>query len=1195
MRTSAAVVGAVWLLCVGVAPLAGGLSTFEYFGQEQGLSHSVIRALAQDRDLALWIGTREGLFRYDGHAFSRFDTAHGLPHSHIYDIHIDPKGRLVVATANGFALRDGAGFRRLDLPAPAEGAREVMDSAPGGNLYWATSDGLAAEDTDGRVRWLVRGTPVRSVRVDGESGVWFGCGQEICRWNAEQLTRFGAAQGAGSGPFESFVRDKAGRLWARAGERLFTWNGGGFTVYGDRQFRGVGIVSTGPEGRLLVTTEDGLWLQQETGRWTRLAEEHGLPAGRVRTVLHDHEGSLWIGFADAGIARLRGQGRWDSWTRGHGLPSSEITAITSGPDGVLWAGTRMGVARKLPGSERWEPFGPSVGPAAEVRSLVLTANSLWVITPRAGLYRLDPQTLAYQEVRPESGLTSRMLLHAGLYPDGRLWVTSRDGVFVQAKAGPQARFVPTFAGEVGREAIYALAADKNGVHWLAGPRGLWRVDVGGSGTRRIGRADGLLAEDLVFATLGPDDALWVGYAGVMGVTRLRWDEARAQVQATHFDRHGPLRSNDICGLLVDRRGWLWVATDNGIDVYNGQRWRHIGSRDGLIWHDVVRNALVEDAQGNIWVGTNRGLSRYRPAADFFDTQPPQPAISSVQFGDRAEPGLGPFVIDYQRRSLEVAFTARTYARAHDVRFRYRLPGLTDNWIETGERSAMFPNLDPGRYRFEVQAGTDGVYRDQPAVFEFEIQTPWWRSAWFAGLLISLVLALAVLLVHQRATMVRHRHQELEEAVRQRTAELEEAKNRTEAEKRAVEHHKQEIEKLLAQARESSRLKGEFLANVSHEIRTPMNGILGMTTLALDTPLTGDQRDYLEAVRSSGESLLALLNDILDFSKMEAERMELEREPFAIRACLGGALQTVRAQAQAKGLELILLSAANLPEYVRGDALRLRQVLLNLLSNAVKFTEHGRVELRAELDEATAPGMVMLRFAVTDTGDGIPADKLDVIFQAFRQVDGSTTRKHGGTGLGLAICSRLVSLMGGRIWAQSHPGRGSVFCFTARFGLAASPGEREELEESRQLNSLAHAVQHGGTRRLRVLVAEDNTINQRLLVRILEKLGHDSEIASAGDQALALTAQRHFDLVLMDVQMPGLDGVEATRQIRERERTTGGHLPVLMLTASAMAGDRERCLAAGADGYLPKPLDVARLVEAIEEIAAKQPENRTSAG
>ncbi len=1181
MRSSAAVALAAWLLCAGVAPLSGGVSTFEYFGQEQGLSHSVIRALAQDRELALWIGTREGLFRYDGHAFSRFDATHGLPHSHIYDVHTDASGRVSVAAAGGFAVREGERFRKLDLPAPVVGAREVIDSGPGGETYWATGDGLAIEEAGGRWRWLARGTAVRSVRVDRESGVWFGCGAEICRWAGERLTRFGPPRGVGPGNYDSFVRDGDGRLWVRSGDRLFYWTGSGFARYRERRFPGAGIVSAGPDGRLLVPSDEGLWLRQANG-WTLLTEEHGLPAGRIRTVLHDHEGSLWIGFSDAGIARLRGQGRWHSWTRSHGLPSSEITAVTAGPDGSLWAGTRVGLARKLPGAERWERVGPASGPAAEVRSLVLSGSSLWVLTPAAGLFRVDTRTLSFIPVPPESGLTSRMLLHAGRYPDGRIWVASREGVFVQAEAGQEARFLPRFESEVAKEAVYALVAGKRGTHWLAGPRGLWRV--GPEGTRRLGRADGLLADSLVFAAQGPDGDLWVGYAGLLGVTRLRWDGAG--VRASHYDRSGPLRSNDICGLLVDRRGWLWVATDNGLDVYNGRRWRHIGSLDGLIWHDVVRNALAEDGDGNIWIGTNRGLSRYAPAADFFNTEPPQPAVSTVRFGERAEVGTGPFHIGYERRSLEVGFTARTYARAHDVQFRYRLSGLTDNWIETRERDAMFPSLDPGRYRFEVQAGTGGVFRDVPAVFEFEILTPWWRSVWFAGLLLGAVAALAALLVRQRSARVRQRHQELEQAVRQRTAELEEARSRTEAEKRAVEQHKQEIEKLLAQARESIRLKSEFLANVSHEIRTPMNGILGMTALALDTPLTGDQRDYLQVVRSSGEALLALLNDILDFSKMEAERMELEREPFEIRRCLRAAMQTVEAQARTKRLDLILSPAANLPEYVTGDALRLRQVLLNLLSNAVKFTEKGRVELRAEPDEGAAPGTVMLRFSVTDTGDGIPADKLEVIFQAFRQVDGSTTRKYGGTGLGLAICSRLVNLMGGRIWAQSHPGRGSEFSFTARFGLAQPPVGREAIEESGQLSVLAHAVRHGGARRLRVLVAEDNSINQRLMVRILEKLGHDSEIAEGGDQALAMIAQRHFDLVLMDVQMPGLDGVEATRRLRERERDKGGHLPVLMLTASAMAGDRERCLAAGADGYLSKPLDVRRLTEAIEEIAAR---------
>jgi len=386
-----------------------------------------------------------------------------------------------------------------------------------------------------------------------------------------------------------------------------------------------------------------------------------------------------------------------------------------------------------------------------------------------------------------------------------------------------------------------------------------------------------------------------------------------------------------------------------------------------------------------------------------------------------------------------------------------------------------------------------------------------------------------------------------------------------------------LTKAKHEAESAAKSKSNFLASMSHEIRTPLNAVIGLTGLLQRTDLTLEQKDYVDTIRNSGNYLLSVINNILDFSKIDSGNMKLEQQPFDLKACIEESIDLVSMSASEKGLKLSLEMDPSTPQTIVGDPSRLRQILANLLSNAVKFTDNGEV-IVSSAGQRRELGDYEIQFAIKDTGIGIPQEKMSQLFHSFSQIDNSTSRKYGGTGLGLAISKRLVELMDGRIWAESEAGKGSIFHFTI-----VAPAAKKQIVSMKSDKQPLSVPSSQDQYPLKILLAEDNLINQKVALQMLKKIGFEADLAANGQEAISALERQPYDIILMDIQMPEMDGIEAAKKIRERWPNGP---KIIAITAFALEGDREKCIEAGMDDYISKPIQIQELQNKIAAFMPK---------
>jgi signal transduction histidine kinase/ligand-binding sensor domain-containing protein len=1002
-------VGAVYALDPG-----RGLTQYRQtvWNRLNGLPQSGAMSMTQSRDGYLWFGTQEGLARFDGVRFVLYDRTSAPQLSEAWI-------NLLTTTSDGavWGATPRTVFRlERDVIQVLPGREKICPGEP--TALWAeanhsllvgTQPGGVCRYTAGR--WEAVGPPenrgaVRAMQRTKDGALWLGTAEGVWRHD-RGWTRYGAKDGLPSESVGSLLERRDGTILTGTAAGIAVWEQGRFRSWGPAEAAFRTVVSRMVEDRngnlWLANWEGGLTRMTATGDVAHVDEGAGSGSAIVGGLMEDREGNLWVAVQGEGVVMFEDT-PIVSFGAPEGLGDTLVWSVMEDRTGAVWMTTRKGLQKLEKGRSAPVPVElrrQRTGALLEGRD-----GEIWVGIA-TGVARIRQGRVEQWRLpdRP-AGKVATALAES---EDGGLWVGTADHGIFQFRDG---RF--TAEPGLGETRVNSIFRASDGTVWVMGGRQGLRFRKGGNWRRFAGKPR--LTETALYGmTEGRDGSLWLATAEG-GVKRIRGERVDTLGTA-----QGMCTASAI-SIVDDGMGSFWISSNLGISqvsvaeleaVTDGRATRvHCrlrGHAEGMRTPECnggMSPAAWKGRDGRIWFPT-KGVVAVAPERWRREAALPAPLLESAE---TAAGGLPEGTLPAGVRDVEFRYTAALFADSPSLRLRYRLAGYDAGWQEGKLRVARYTNLPPRDYVFEVQAGSrDGAWGTPAALARFRIPKLFRETVWFVGLLCVGVFAAAALGVALYTRRIRARQEELERLVAERTAE----------------------------ARNASRAKSEFLANMSHEIRTPMSATVGTTELLMAMDLPAEAREHLETIQSSGEALLALINDILDYSKIEAGKLELERRRFSLVSCVEESLAVTAVAAHGKGLVLEDWLDGTAPEWIVGDSTRLRQILLNLLSNAVKFTATGSVRLRVAATPMAGEEME-IHFAVHDTGIGIPAEGMSKLFQEFTQTDSSTTRRFGGTGLGLAISRKLAEAYGGRIWAESTPGEGSVFHFTIRAKAEVGP-------------------------------------------------------------------------------------------------------------------------------------------------------------
>ena len=1193
MRASKPAIAALFALLIYHWPLQAldpGKRITQYrqlsWTNQSGLVQSSAQALAQTRDGYIWVGTQEGLARFDGVQFTDFNSRNtpGIRSNFVTAEWAARDGSLWVGTTGGLIHYSDGKFRSF-----------------------TTADGLPSNQ-------------IQAVFESRDGSIWIGTPDGISRYSRSRFRNFAPGSEFPGKGANSFAEDSSGTLWIGSGNELMRFEGGRFLGFQlpnpPASLQPIRSIAINAMGEVFVAMGANGVFRFHDGRFERL-HPNPFPGKIATAVTFDRDSNLWAFYYGGGVVRIH-NGVQSVYSAGDGLPDNNVLSALEDREGNLWIGSEESGVTELQDLPiiNW---GPPEGLSTPVVWTVLEdrKGDFWIGTEGRGLFRLHAGQV--EPVPLDAGLRKTTFLGLCEDRDGSIWAGTENGILLNLADGRvRKRLLLPFAAQ-----IRTLAIDGDGSVWIGTfEEGLLHYAHGSF--QRFSRDQGLFGNTVEAALIGSDGRLWAGGLGglshlVNGRFENLYADSRlhgAEVWALYEDNrkdlwvgtaegglhrirdgkitfYGPadgLSDPSVESIAEDNTGYLWMSCSRGIFRVRKQELNDFASGNIKRIHSELFNGVqgMRNAEGNtgntpnawkaqdgtVWFATMGGLAVADPRHLHWHGALAPVLIERVIANGGVLRNLNSSVVDIKpgKGDIRFSYTVPTFRNPQQVCFQYKLEGYDSAWRDAEAlRTVNYTNLSPGRYKFFVRATTaDGRVSELSRPLVFRLEPHFWQELYFLALAGLSIAGLLFLGYRVRVAQIHLRNRMLEKKIDERTAALRRA---------------------TAAAEAAAEAKSAFLANMSHEIRTPLNAVIAMTGLLLDRPSLGEEeRDCIETIRTSGSALLSIVNSVLDFSKIESGKLELRREPFNLAQCIDEAIDMVRPEAAAKRLPIRRVIPENIPNRWRGDSERLRQVLLNLLTNAIKFTEAGEVEVAVEADPLSPALCRWLRFRVRDTGIGIPADRFDQLFVSFSQIDNRRTRRHGGTGLGLAICRQLVELMGGTIQVDSAPGKGSTFTFD----IIAEPLEMSDdlLAASAVLETpLSKPVLNGRPPTaaeglaLKILLVEDNVINQKVAVRLLERLGYQPDVASNGLEGLRAVEAFPYDVVIMDVQMPEMDGLDATRCIRERV-PSGCQPRIIGMTANAFEGARQECFAAGMDDYISKPFTIQDLAAALQRCAVR---------
>jgi diguanylate cyclase (GGDEF)-like protein len=745
---------------------------FHQYGSSDGLSNLNVKCLLQDHTGYLWVGTDNGLFRYDGSAFRSYGHAEGLPNTEILSIAEAPAGALWIGTNSGVVESFGERFQSVDVG--EEGPTRSIGFDPTGKAYLEQDAGILRGVPTGngsyRFQTIVSGV-VSGVFVNG-GDIVFGKDGGLWTLKGDRAQQFDHSYNLPRDQWGSITEDNLGNLWVRSRTRLYE------LPHGQAHFidRSDGIPHAAEahlyadhHGSILVSTSTGI-IVLGGNRRTPIDSRHGLPADPSGPMLIDREELLWLGTDGGGLVRRLGHGEWTAWKREDGLLRNSVWSIEPGRDGNVWVGTNGGLSMLNPSGEITRKWTNRDGlPGDRVLSLVTGPyGDIYAGTDTGAISHFSRQGALLQTYSAKSGYLADRVSSMAIDGEGRLWAIGIGGCFrtrLPLNAG-QLRFDRMDIPGISSRAFFRdLLIDDRGVVWIASSRGLARFD--GKGWRVLTVRDGLESPDLGVVSQA-QGSIWIGYRDALGMTRLQGDA----LIPSHITVQEGIHSNQVYAIKPDQKGRLWVSTDTGIDVLEAGRWRHYGSEDGLIWNDTDSLALSIDSDDNVWIGTSAGLSKFAQPEFPIKEQPPLVVLTAITGNSQKWQASDDPALPFSQRSLSIQYAALSYESTSAMRFRYRLAGFEDKWTETNERSVRFAALPSGHYVFEITAaGPNGLWNQAPARFVFSIRSPWWLSWWFIGSSIILTLLIGASFLQLRIRVLKRQKRGLEQQVADRTAEL----------------------------------------------------------------------------------------------------------------------------------------------------------------------------------------------------------------------------------------------------------------------------------------------------------------------------------------------------------------------------------------------------------------------------------------